>query len=407
MPIIKSSIHEEIRNSYYGGVVEVFKNHGKNLFHYDVNSLYPFSMLNLMPTGNPTYSTDSELNNYFGIVFVEVNANSISSTYANYPLLPHRIDGRMYNPLGTWRGWYFSEEVKLAVKYGYGIKVLYGYKFDKTENVFKDFVNKFYSIKSGTSATTMDRTTAKLLLNSLYGRLGMNPQLDIAKVVSSEEAVNISSKFQVKEQYSLTNKLEFIRYTNQPIQGFEQLYGSEELINFNLSNDSKIKSVEQSLPCAIAITAYSRMFLFETIYKMVDLGATIYYADTDSLVINNELPEELVGLDIGQFKLENKIKEGYFIAPKLYAIETFDNGKIVKAKSIGSNLKYFEFKALLAGKSVTSLQERWYHDKISSSMQAKTTEITINPLILKRNPVIVNGKLYKTTPLNVNNFTIT
>lgn len=52
LPIIKGITHKEIRNAYYGGVVEVFKNEGNNLNYYDVTSLYPFAMLKDMPTGD-------------------------------------------------------------------------------------------------------------------------------------------------------------------------------------------------------------------------------------------------------------------------------------------------------------------------------------------------------------------
>jgi hypothetical protein len=100
LPIIKGNIHKEIRNAYYGGVVEVFKNEGYNLKYYDVTSLYPFAMLNDMPTGDMLFSTDPDLNNYFGIVFIEVNTFNLNSNYLNFPLLLHKIDGRMYNPLG-------------------------------------------------------------------------------------------------------------------------------------------------------------------------------------------------------------------------------------------------------------------------------------------------------------------
>jgi hypothetical protein len=101
LPIIKGLAHNDMRNAYYGGVVEVFRNEGHNLKLYDVTSLYPFAMLNDMPTGNMLFSTDPSINNYFGIVFVTVDTTGLEPKYLNYPLLPHRINGRMYNLLGS------------------------------------------------------------------------------------------------------------------------------------------------------------------------------------------------------------------------------------------------------------------------------------------------------------------
>jgi hypothetical protein len=57
-------------------------------------------MLNDIPTGDMLFSTDNNLNIYFGVVFVEVDTSNFNSKYLNYPLLPHKIDGRMYNTLG-------------------------------------------------------------------------------------------------------------------------------------------------------------------------------------------------------------------------------------------------------------------------------------------------------------------
>lgn len=41
IPIIKGDIYRDIKLAYYGGVTEVYKPHGFNLFYCDVNSLYP------------------------------------------------------------------------------------------------------------------------------------------------------------------------------------------------------------------------------------------------------------------------------------------------------------------------------------------------------------------------------
>jgi DNA polymerase type B, organellar and viral len=401
LPIIKGIVHNTMRNAYYGGVVEVFRNEGTDLKYYDVTSLYPFAMLNDMPTGNMLFSTDSNINNYFGIVFVEVDTTGLDSRYLNYPLLPHKIDGRMYNPLGKWTGWYFSEEVKLAISFGYSVNVLYGYKFEKSSNVFNSFINKYFDIKAGFSNINMDRTTAKLILNSLYGRLGMKPYQDNIEIVDSNRALDILSKYSVKEQYQITDKLEFLRYENKPISGFLELYGKDEYLDFMLDCDAKKISINNSLPSAIAITAYARMYMFKVIYKLIDLGIDIYYMDTDSIVVNKAIPEEFIGNKLGLFKLEHEIVHGYFISPKLYALKTTNGELIVKAKGIGSKLEYNQFESLIKNEIIVKAQERWFKDPANANINIKNLDMHISAINLKRIQVMENNKLAFTKPLIV------
>lgn len=78
-------------------------------------------------------------------------------------------------PVGSWSGWYFSEEIRHAVTLGYKCQFKWGYSFTRTPGLFQDYVNSLYQLK--TSATNpVDKAISKLLLNSLYGRWGM--QLD-------------------------------------------------------------------------------------------------------------------------------------------------------------------------------------------------------------------------------------
>jgi len=92
-----------------------------------------------------TVTLDSILENYFGLVYITVDTSNLDPKYMHYPLLPHRLEGRMYNPLGKWVGWYFSEEAKFAMDFGYKVKVIFGYKLDKQSGVFNTFINKYFN----------------------------------------------------------------------------------------------------------------------------------------------------------------------------------------------------------------------------------------------------------------------
>ena len=82
------------------------------------------------------------------------------------------------------------------------------------------------------------------------------------------------------------------------------------------------------------------MHMFKVIYRLVELGIEIFYMDTDSIVTNAPLPADLIGNELRLFKLEQDVAKGYFISPKLYALQTTNGNFIVKAKGIGSKLEF-------------------------------------------------------------------
>jgi hypothetical protein len=66
-------------------------------------------------------------------------------------------------------------------------------------------------------------------------------------------------------------------------------------------------------------------------FKM-EYANNLYYSDTDSLVLDCPLPDHLVGIDLGQFKLEREVSEGVFLAPKVYGLSEYNGKVIIKNK---------------------------------------------------------------------------
>jgi hypothetical protein len=80
IPVISQNMYRDIKKAYYGGLTEVYKPHGQNLYYYDVNSLYPFVALNSMPGINCTYiesfnKDNLNLNELFGYFYCEIETN--------------------------------------------------------------------------------------------------------------------------------------------------------------------------------------------------------------------------------------------------------------------------------------------------------------------------------------------
>ena len=155
-----------------GGIVDVNIHYSDYItFKYDVNSHYPYAMLsNPMPGGPPRISNETNLDNIFGFVEAIITCPQDIKT----PLLLHNFNGKNIHPTGTWKGVYFSEELKAVVNHGYKVKMVNVYLFSREKNLFNDYVNHFHDLKK-TATVNKDftrRQISKLHLNTLYGMFG-------------------------------------------------------------------------------------------------------------------------------------------------------------------------------------------------------------------------------------------
>ena len=175
IPLInKRDIYRDIKLGYYGGMTEVYKPYGKNLYYYDVNSLYPYVALNDMPglechkLEYININKDIDINELFGFFYCDIELDK--NNYLG--ILPVKTNTGNIYPVGKWSGMYFSEELKYAQENGYKISVKWGYKFNRVKHVFSDYVNKLYNMKSHPKNITQ-KLLAKSLLNNLLGRIGI------------------------------------------------------------------------------------------------------------------------------------------------------------------------------------------------------------------------------------------
>ncbi len=164
IPLInKINIFNFLYLGYYGGRTEVFKPYGKNLYYYDVNSLYPKAALNNMPGIDVKYIkslTNNSLNldSLFGIfrAKVKTNHNYLGLLPPSLPSLPQSdgSDGSdktnlgLIFPIGEYEGVWSSVELKYAQDNGYKVNVIEGYGFNEVPSYFKDYVHTLYDLKS-------------------------------------------------------------------------------------------------------------------------------------------------------------------------------------------------------------------------------------------------------------------
>ena len=105
--------------------------------------------------------------------------------------------------------------------------------------------------------------------------------------------------------------------------------------------------------------------MHKIIKKLENEGYIIYYMDTDSIAINKPLPKDLVGPELGKFKLEHVLIEGLFLNAKVYAGKAKDY-EFGKVKGYKNPVSFDMLKTLLDSNNNLELeQEKWYKDTVS------------------------------------------
>jgi hypothetical protein len=395
IPLVTKEMYNDLKISYTGGAVDVYIPHGKNIKRYDYNSLYPTQMNNhLMPTGYPVFfEGDISLSdkNPFGFFEVEVTAPD----NLDIPILQKRVKSnsctRTIATLGKWTSWYFSEELYNAAKFGYRFNILRGYIFEKA-NIFKEFVEFLYNMKANSESGTPDYIIAKLLMNSLYGRLGMNQDMENHIVISNKDF----SKIFGDREDSITNVI--------------QLKNGQELVSFfdPILSDNE-KTVNISVPVSSAITAYARIQMNTLKMRLIKLGIKLYYSDTDNVDVDQFLDPQLIGKELGKLKLEHIFEEATYLAPKVYGGLVKDkDGQIydyTKIKGLKNPISYGELSSLLTKNNKLKIHhKKWYRDISKAEITIKDDIYTLITTDNKRKILYdENNKFYATKPFTLNN----
>ena len=388
IPKLSGKIASDIRQGYTGGAVDMYIPEGSNINCYDVNSLYPSQMQSqFMPVGSPTYFKGNIL---------EIDKNAYGFFYCNitapddilHPILQTKVKvngiKKTLAPVGNWEDMLFSEELRNALNYGYKIKVLWGYTFEK-EVIFKEYVEFLYNIRQNYSKSDPMNFIAKILLNSLYGRFGMNENFDNINIIEK----NLCSDFENKYLDQITDKIDLGTHVLMIYKA-----SLEKLDNYGSHNIS--------VGIAAAITAYARIHMSQ--FKN-NPDINLYYTDTDSIYTDSVLNDYFINEKLlGKLKLEHVCKKAIFLLPKLYCLWTNENQIIRKVKGLNPDveLNFKDFENLLFKDFKLVKSHKKWHRSLSDSKidilnELYTLKINDNKrrLIFNKNGKLISTKSYK------------
>lgn len=315
--------HEFARSAYYGGRTELFWNYGTDITYFDLNSSYAASMLERMPVGKayefvPARQTIDEIVRTFdtwsktkvGIVECEVEIPES----CHIPPLPYPRDGKLLFPVGKFSGVWDYEELKLLThpQVGGRITKVRRSHWYKGEPIFREMVLALYhyrqkhinGCKNGSvcksEACNPDYSEglsycAKLILNSLYGRFGMNLIRERTIIISPDD--------------------------EWPKYGY-----CIDLKGYSVWNVQTVIKSSCSIPqIAEHVTTLSRIRLFLGMMEIVEQGKEVFYCDTDSVMSNGAMTESE---DLGGWKNEEPgmLVSGDFVLPKTYRLRFHEPG---------------------------------------------------------------------------------
>ena len=99
---VKGSLEKSIRNAYYVGSVHVCYNEINWGYYYDMNSQYPYGMLQGMPVGKAILTNEKDISKIFGFVYGTVTAST--EDILKIPIIQSRDDkGNAVCPRGIFK----------------------------------------------------------------------------------------------------------------------------------------------------------------------------------------------------------------------------------------------------------------------------------------------------------------
>ena len=318
-PELNPIVDEKIRASYKGGFTYLNPIYKQKLVNdglvLDVNSLYP-SVLRYekLPIGEPLYfdgkyETDKLYNLYVQTITCcfKLKKNKIPSLQIKNNLF-YKPNEYLETSVVFNKGEEIDEPITLTLtnidlelffeQYDvYDLSYNGGYKFKSINGLFNKYVD-YWTEKKISSKKEHNKSMyklSKLMLNSLYGRFGLNPHSTLKEPYYDTENGIVKYKYQEPEYRS-------------PVY----------------------------IPVATFVTSYARRKTILTSqairdFTLANLGKDYYiYSDTDSihmLKLDDEIIKSFVDVDdyrLGAWKIESRFTRAKFLRQKCY-IEELDD----------------------------------------------------------------------------------
>lgn len=308
-PILDIQTDKDIRQAYRGGFTYVnpkFQNKDiKNGIVFDVNSLYPSVMyVKPLPYGLPLFFNGQYEHDEMYPLFIQNFTCEFKVKKDYIPTI------QLKNNLSFIPNEYITESkeqvnlvltsVDLELFFEHydvwNIEYINGWMFKQCVGIFKPYIDKWGKVKKENKGAI--RQLAKLMLNSLYGKFGTNPDV--------------------------TGKVPYL--------------DDENVVKWKLGEKEMRDPIY--IPMGVFITAWARHKTISTAQLCFD---RFIYADTDSLhLVGTDIPKAIEHIiddkELGYWAHESTFTRARFIRQKTY-IEEIDGKIDVKCAGMPDTIK--------------------------------------------------------------------
>ena len=333
-PQSSKGFFEEFSQFYFGGRVEVFKAGSIPGPHklYDIRSAYPRAMLEPHP-----YKLNYTVLNKPSLDKLDDNSFIIVRCISN-GALPYRENHKIYFPNDDevrefhCIGHEFFNGLSLGLIRNFTILKAYNFLLKRD---FKDYIQPLYMtrleaiekidlIEAGKLDDNLDhwlrvKLFTKLLMNSLYGKFGSNPDNYGHYLLAPDQYV--LDDFPGYEQYAQLGEIDAL---TKPLDDAEKRF-------YNVAT-------------AASITSWVRAYLLKSITTSKD----VLYCDTDSILCADFSGP--LGKELGDWQHEEDVVESWIAGKKMYALKTSKNKW--KTASKGVRLEASDIKKMCSGETI-------------------------------------------------------
>lgn len=316
------------RQFYFGGRCQSnYKGEYTGTFHcWDIKSAYPYAMLHNHPWGFATeYGSERDI---VGHSFVKIRT---TQTNGAFPFrtrtggldFPNDCEEREY----CITGWEFLAARELGLLGSY--RILLVRTHTKTID-FKKYVRHFYALKRDSKKGTPEYVTAKLLMNSLYGKFAQQwGEFKEYRLFSPDNGIEVNATMPDGSEKVFT----FVSQFNAQCGLYEAKADKGKWYNTAI---------------AASITGFVRAYLLKAICN----SKGFLYCDTDSIFARQF--SGTIGVELGQWEKEGTYSHGYFCGKKLYYADSQDSKRWPdKYAHKGVRLTRSDYARLVRGERIT------------------------------------------------------